>query len=70
MAGSSAWLIPLILFGIVLISKIIVLVKAQKALNEKDLLLFSLVFDIFSPFINSYFLIITRRNRKRSYEWK
>ncbi len=70
MAVSSAWLIPLILFGIVLISKIIVVGKAQKALNEKDLLLFSLLFDIFSPFINIYFLIITRRNRNRSYEWK
>lgn len=70
MTVSSAWLIPLILFGVVVITKTIVFGKAQKALNEKDLLLFSLLFDIFSPFINGYFLVITRRNRNRSYEWK
>lgn len=70
MISSQAWLIPLILFGIVLITKTIIFRIVQKALNEKDLLLFSLLFDIFSPFINSYFLVITRRNRNRSYEWK
>ncbi len=70
MISSSAWLIPLILFGTVLITKTIVFRIVQKALNEKDLLLFSLLFDIFSPFINCYFLAITRRNRNRSYEWK
>jgi glycosyltransferase involved in cell wall biosynthesis len=70
MVVSSAWLIPLILFGAVLITKTIIIRKAQIALNEKDLLLFSFLFDILSPFINGYFLLITRRNRNRSYEWK
>lgn len=70
MFTTNIWQLPLILFGIVLISKVSVFAMVQKALNEKDLLLFSLLFDIFSPLINTYFLILTRRNRNRSYEWK
>lgn len=66
----STWELPLIVFGIVLLTKITVFRMVQNALNERDLLLFSLLFDIFSPLLNGYLLILTRRNRNRSYEWK
>lgn len=63
--------IPLIIAGgIVLISKILVFALAQKNLNEKDLLLFSLLFDIISPFLNVYFLINSAFKQHQYYEWK
>lgn len=67
---TSAWQIPLILFGTGIITKLIVFYRVQKSLNEPDLLLFSLMFDAISPFINTYFLRVSRRNQNRSYEWK
>jgi glycosyltransferase involved in cell wall biosynthesis len=66
----SNWELPLLVFGIVQLTRITVFRMVQNALNERDLLLFSPLFDIFSLFINGYFLILTRRNRNRSYEWK
>ena len=67
---SGSWQLCLSIMFVTLLSKLIILRKAQIALNEKDLLLFSLVFDIVSPFINLWFLFKSGRNRHRNYEWK
>lgn len=56
--------------GVIIISKFIVYILVQKSLNEKDLLLFSPLFDIFSPILNAYFLINVAFNRHQYYEWK
>jgi len=56
--------------GVIIISKFIVFILVQKSLNEKDLLLFSPLFDIFSPVLNAYFLINVAFNRHQYYEWK
>jgi len=46
------WQIIMIVFGLRFISQIIVLALGQKRLNEPGLTLYSVIFDIFSPFIN------------------
>jgi hypothetical protein len=56
--------------GTVILAKLITFILVQRALNEKDLLLFSLLFDIFSPVINIIFLISVELKRHQYYEWK
>ncbi|MDZ7739646.1 MAG: glycosyltransferase [Bacteroidales bacterium] len=56
--------------GTVILAKLITFILVQRTLNEKDLLLFSLLFDIFSPVINMFFLISVALNRHQYYEWK
>ncbi|MFO7853376.1 MAG: glycosyltransferase [Bacteroidota bacterium] len=56
--------------AIILLTKIIILALAQKNLNEKDLLVFSLLFDIVSPFLNAYFLLNVAFKTHQYYEWK
>ncbi len=68
--SNSSWQLTTMIFGFIILTKFIVLEMVQKALNEKDLLLFSLLFDLISPIINGYFLLLTRKNQNRSYEWK
>lgn len=58
------------LFAITLITRILVLRSAQKALNERDLFLISPLFDIASIFINAIFLLESRINKRQNYEWK
>lgn len=70
MIYSPAWQLTLILFGIVSVVKAVITTQAQKSLKEEDLLLFSPLFDIVSPFINALFLLKARRSRYRYYEWK
>ena len=59
-----------IMAGIVILTKIIILALAQKNLNEKDLLVFSPLFDIISPFLNVSFLLNVAFKRHQYYEWK
>lgn len=56
-------LLALLIFLPGYIVKLITLTRIQKALNEKDLLLFSLLFDIVSPLVNSVLYLKARRNR-------
>ena len=56
--------------GMVILSKLIILGLAQKNLKERDLLLFSLLFDILAPILNLYFLLNVAFNRHQYYEWK
>lgn len=69
---SGIHLLPLVLplFGATFLSRIIVLYFAQNALNERDLLLFSPLFDIASPVLNAIFLLGSRLNKHQNYEWK
>lgn len=57
-------------FGARLIIQVIVLLLAQRKLNEPELLPFSLFFDIFSPFINGIVYISNFRTRPGSNLWK
>jgi len=54
----------------VIICKLISYVLVHKNLNEKDLLVFSPLFDIISPFLNVYFLLNVAFKRHQYYEWK
>ncbi|MDT8401832.1 MAG: glycosyltransferase [Bacteroidales bacterium] len=54
----------------VIICKIIIYALVQNNLNEKDLLVFSLLFDIISLFLNVYFLLNVACKRHPYYEWK
>jgi glycosyltransferase involved in cell wall biosynthesis len=54
----------------VIICKLVILGLAQKNLNEKYLLVISLLFDVISPFVNVYFLLNVAFKRHRYYEWK
>ncbi|MBN1790383.1 MAG: glycosyltransferase [Bacteroidales bacterium] len=62
---------PLVLslFAFRLITQLVVIKKAMIRLNEKNLLLISLPFDLFSLFIN-LILIMTSRIRPSNYQWK
>ncbi len=55
---------------VVILSKLLILGLGQKNLKETDLLVFSLLFDIFSPFLNVFFLSNVAFNRHQYYEWK
>jgi glycosyltransferase involved in cell wall biosynthesis len=59
-----------ILAAIVILTKTIILALVQKNLNEKDLLVFSPLFDIISPFLNVSFLLNVVFKRHQYYEWK
>ncbi len=67
---TKLYLILGIATAVVLITKLTILALAQKNLNEKDLLVFSLLFDIISPFLNVYFLLNVAFKRHQYYEWK
>jgi len=60
----------IILASFVILSKFITLALVQKNLNEIDLLVFSLIFDIISPILTVYFLINSTLKRYQYYEWK
>lgn len=67
---SKLYLLAGITGGIVLLSKIIITALVGKNLNERDLLVFSFIFDLVSPFLNMYFLLKVAFNRHQYYEWK
>lgn len=64
------WQYVLIIFGLRLISQIIVLTLGQKKLNETGLIGFSLFFDIFSPVITGILLFTNIRKRPGQNQWK
>ena len=69
---SGLTLLPatLAIFGATFFSRIVVTGLALKTFREKDLFLFSPLFDILSPLINTIFLIGSRANKRKNYEWK
>lgn len=64
------WQYVLAIFGLRLISQIVIFTLGQKKLNEPGLLGYSLIFDIFSPLINGFILISNLRNKPGKNQWK
>jgi poly-beta-1,6-N-acetyl-D-glucosamine synthase len=63
------WLYVLAIIGVRLIAQTTVISKVQKKLNEPGLVLYSLIFDIFSPLINSI-IFLGSRKRSGKNKWK
>jgi poly-beta-1,6-N-acetyl-D-glucosamine synthase len=61
--------IVLAAFGVRLLAQLIVIKKTMTRLNEKNLLVISLLFDLFSLFINMG-LYLSSRFRPANYQWK
>ena len=59
----------LMLFGLRLLAQLLVIKKTMAKLNEKNLLLISLLFDLISLFIN-FGLLFSSRTRPSNYQWK
>jgi glycosyltransferase involved in cell wall biosynthesis len=66
---SFLWPFVLAVFGLRLIIQIIVYSLVQKKLNEPELIIYSLLFDIFSPVINSFVFFSNARNRFVNNTW-
>jgi len=64
------WPYVVAIFGIRLLTQIIVFNKVSKKLNEPGIVIYSLFFDIFSPVINSLVFIAGSRNRPGNNRWK
>ncbi|MBA4322738.1 MAG: hypothetical protein C0408_07970 [Odoribacter sp.] len=64
------WQYAVVISGLRLIVQIIVIRLIQKKLNEKSLLFFSLIFDIFSPLFNGVLYFSGTRNRSVRNTWK
>lgn len=64
------WQITLALFGLRLISQIVVLIPGQERLNERGIAGYSLIFDIFSPVINSVIYLSNTISRSGINKWK
>jgi glycosyltransferase involved in cell wall biosynthesis len=67
---SFLWPYVLSVFGLRLITQIVVFALVQKKLNEPRLLVYSLFFDIFSPVINSILFFSNYLNRSGKKRWK
>jgi glycosyltransferase involved in cell wall biosynthesis len=65
--GYQLW--ALMLFGLRMFIQLFVIKKTMVKLNEKNLLLISLLFDFISLFIN-FGLLISSRTRPSNYQWK
>jgi poly-beta-1,6-N-acetyl-D-glucosamine synthase len=63
------WLYVLAIIGLRLITQTAVISLVQKKLNEAGLVLYSLIFDIFSPLINSI-IFLGSRKRSGKNKWK
>jgi poly-beta-1,6-N-acetyl-D-glucosamine synthase len=64
------WPYVVAIFCLRLIIQIITLILIQKKLNEKGLVFFSLIFDIFSPLMNILIYMLQMRNRSGQNKWK
>jgi cellulose synthase/poly-beta-1,6-N-acetylglucosamine synthase-like glycosyltransferase len=64
------WQYVAAIFGIRLITMFCTIFATQKKLNEKGILPFSLIFDIFSPVINGVVYIGNLRNKPGNAGWK
>jgi len=64
------WQITVALFGLRLISQMTVLIMGQKRLNERGIAGYTLIFDIFSPLINSVIYLSNTISRSGKNKWK
>jgi len=64
------WPYLIAIFLIRLIIQSIIIAYTQKKLNERGLLLFSLIFDIFSPLLNGLIYLLQMSNRPGRHTWK
>lgn len=64
------WPLVIIFFGIRLITQIIVISLVQKKLNEPGIMVYSLIFDILSPVINSILFFSNSRGKSAKNKWK
>ncbi len=64
------WQYAIIVFGLRLILQIIIINAGRKKLNEPGLLFYSIIFDIFSPFINGTVYISNLLTRSSKNTWK
>jgi glycosyltransferase involved in cell wall biosynthesis len=64
------WQFVVAIFSLRLIGQIVITALAQKKFNEKGILFFSLIFDIFSPIINVVLYFSSFRNRPERNTWK
>jgi glycosyltransferase involved in cell wall biosynthesis len=64
------WPYVLAVFGLRIITQIVVFTLVQKKMNEPGLLAYSLFFDIFSPVINSIIFLSNVRSRSGKNQWK
>ncbi len=67
---SFLWPVTLAVFGLRLLTQIVVFWLDQEKLNEPGLLKYSIFFDIFSPVINSLVFLGSRKNRSTKNRWK
>jgi hypothetical protein len=65
-------MLPIVIavFGLRLITQIIIITLVQKKLNEPGLIFYSLFFDIFSPVINSIVFLTLLLDRQGKNRWK
>ncbi len=66
---SFPWPLVTAVFGIRLITQVVVFILVQKKLNESLLIPFSLFFDIFSPIINSIVYFSNIRSKTAKQRW-
>ena len=66
----NLWIMTVTIFGLRFISQMIVMVSGQKKLNEKGIAGYSLIFDIFSPVINSVIFLSSTISRSGKNKWK
>jgi cellulose synthase/poly-beta-1,6-N-acetylglucosamine synthase-like glycosyltransferase len=64
------WPFVLSLFTLRMIIQITLLILTRKKLNEQGILLYSIIFDIFSPLINCILYLSNIRSRPRKNRWK
>lgn len=69
MFSETCWLIALISFGVRMVIHLIVIKKTMIRLNEKNIFVISLLFDLISLFINAG-LYLSSRFRPVNYQWK
>lgn len=70
LSGLFLWQFAVAIFGLRLVTQIIIITHAQKRLNEQGITGYSLIFDIFSPLINGVVLLSNFRKRPGNNQWK
>ena len=68
--NNTIWQYVLIIFGLRLLVQVIIFSLGQRKLNESGILLFSVIFDIFSPVINGVIHTCNTFTRRGKHKWK
>lgn len=67
---SYLWILVLVIFGLKIFTQAAVFSAVQKKLDEKGLLAYLFIFDIFSPIINGLLFISNNMRRSNKNEWR